>query len=181
MRLSSLGARQWAAPQHAPGIRKSREKTGFIGLCQLGLVYHWRLYAPQIVAYVALDDQTIADTSKAPVYRAWRSDQAHINGSRSFGSPFSFPFVLPEHQDDYDASPLVGAALESWADPELAVSFLDDLMNYALDRSVTVHRRVSATWRDRSKADAFVSYARQCQDEYDQHPHVDLHGEPLQG
>ena len=53
------------------------------------------------------------------------------------------------------------------------MSFLDDLMNYALDPSVTVHRRVSATWRDRSKADAFVAYALECQDEYDQHPHGD--------
>ena len=85
-----------------------------------------------------------------------------INGARSFGPHFA-PLTSHEY---VDVSPIVGPALESWADPKTAFDFLSDLVEHAFDSDATGPRHMSATWRDRGKADAFVAYALQLAVEY---------------
>ena len=53
---------------------------------------------------------------------------------------------------------MFGAGLESWRHPENASNFLEDVLSH-IDGDVGVYRRLSANWKDRSKADAFVAVA----------------------
>ena len=52
---------------------------------------------------------------------------------------------------------MVGAGLESFADPEVASDFLEDVAGIHFDILPDEYRRLSANWRDRSKAEAFVA------------------------
>ena len=53
---------------------------------------------------------------------------------------------------------MLGAGLESFADPEVASDFLEDFKhNFRYYCGPDEYRRLSANWRDRSKAEAFVA------------------------
>ena len=53
---------------------------------------------------------------------------------------------------------MFGAGLESWRHPENASNFLEDVLSH-IDGDVGVYRRLSANWKDRTKADQFVAVA----------------------
>ena len=57
---------------------------------------------------------------------------------------------------------MFGAGLEPWRHPENASNFLEDVLSH-IDGDVGVYRRLSANWRDRLKADAFVFSAARWQ------------------
>lgn len=52
---------------------------------------------------------------------------------------------------------LIGAGLESWADPKLAAQLMDEIYEYRTHRLVETAHTWSANWQDRDKARAFVA------------------------
>ena len=80
------------------------------------------------------------------------------NWSKYVGRPISSWDFSPERDpEEPDITSLVGAGLESFADPEVASHFLEDVAGIHFDIGPDEYRRLAANWRDRSKADAFVA------------------------
>ena len=53
---------------------------------------------------------------------------------------------------------MFGAGLEPWRHPENASNFLEDVLSH-IDGDYGVYYRLSANWRDRRKAEAFIQSA----------------------
>ena len=70
----------------------------------------------------------------------------------------TWDFITERDPEEPDILSLLGAGLESFADPEVASDFLEDLKhNFRYYCGPDEYRRLSANWRDRSKAEAFVA------------------------
>ena len=70
----------------------------------------------------------------------------------------TWDFITERDPEDPDILSLLGAGLESFADPEVASDFLQDFAgNNFDDCGPDEYRLLSANWRDRSKAEAFVA------------------------
>ena len=80
------------------------------------------------------------------------------NWAHWVGSPISNWNYSPV-TDQPDVPSLIGAGLESFADPEFAEDFLQECCYMDQWPGPDEYRRLSANWKDRSKADAFVALA----------------------
>ena len=80
------------------------------------------------------------------------------NWAHWVGFPMRSWDLGPERAPDQpDIPSLVGAGLESFADAEFASDFLEECWH--MDTGPDEYRRLSAKWKDRSKADEFVAIA----------------------
>ena len=80
------------------------------------------------------------------------------NWSRFVGCPMhTWDFITERDPEEPDILSLLGAGLESFADPEVASHFLEDVAGIHFDIGPDEYRRLAANWRDRSKAEAFVA------------------------
>ena len=70
----------------------------------------------------------------------------------------TWDFITERDPEEPDILSLLGAGLESFADPEVASNFLEDFAGNNFDYcGPDEYRLLSANWRDRSKAEAFVA------------------------
>ncbi len=70
----------------------------------------------------------------------------------------TWDFITERDPEEPDILSLLGAGLESFADPKVASDFLEDFAGNNFDYcGPDEYRRLSANWRDRSKAEAFVA------------------------
>ena len=70
----------------------------------------------------------------------------------------TWDFITERDPEEPDILSLLGAGLESFADPKVASDFLEDFKhNFGDYAGPDEYRLLSANWRDRSKADAFVA------------------------
>ena len=70
----------------------------------------------------------------------------------------NWDFITERDPEEPDILSLLGAGLESFADPKVASDFLEDFAGNNFDYcGPDEYRRLSANWRDRSKAEAFVA------------------------